>query len=164
MTIKAMTDIMHTYFDWCISCAKGTAKHPDGKPVRSQEREVASLAGLAHRLGMTKEDIVKLDGGTDEERAFYTDMMIRYEMAVDAMYNGKMIGDTAYKTIKQGELAMLSANSGDSSKNISLVFPEWNAPDDWEDYKEIRETCELYGITIKKATNIIAAAAKELKS
>jgi hypothetical protein len=151
------TPIMHEYFQTCVAMARGEATidgKPDGKPMPRSKRYIASYADLSIKLGVSKADLMATESGNDKEREFFNDMQLRFEVAVDAEYNAKMIEKSTYEDLKAG-----FKKSGDTGeKTIVLQFPDFNAPDDWEDYKEFKKLFEDNGLTWIKAMQVMRKA------
>ena len=149
-SITVLTDEMKAYFEKC----KTSAVNKDLKP---HERLTASEGGLCIALGITRDELRAMESGTEEERRFFGQYQSEFEVAIDAMYAARKLPDTLYKEIKS---SFGKSNTSDE-RNITIMFPDWNAPDDWEDYKALRKVLDDNGLTWKQGVAIIAKAIKE---
>lgn len=157
VTISEMTEKMRAYFERCTETTT-----PDGRTKPRAQREIASLAGLAMELGIFKDELVAMEGGTEEQRLFFKDMIQRYEVCVDQMYSAGTIDKDAYKALKT-QMFALTSKGEDTNRNITLVFPEWHAPDDWEKYKEFRTLIEEHELSWYQAYDLLEEAIEGLK-
>ena len=82
MDIGEMTTKMRGYFKACTD----SAKTPEGKMLPKPQRKIASLAGLAMDLGMFKDEVMAMEGGTEEQRIWFKDMMQRFEIYAFQLY------------------------------------------------------------------------------
>jgi hypothetical protein len=83
--------------------------------------------------------------------------MLRFEECVNVMRSANMITDKEHLKLKE----MFEAQGPESDTNVTLIFPDFKAPDDWEDYKALRETINDLGITWKVAIKMLEKAMKE---
>jgi hypothetical protein len=154
--IAEKTDKMREYFDTCIKMARGEAKDADGKPIPRGKRMIASIAGLCVEIGINKDDFYAMQCGNADEQAFFKDTMLRYEMAADAMLAAGMIDNGTYRTLRE----QFKETSVESDKIVQVVFSTWNAPDDWEDYKELQQTAKENGLQIRQLKKLLDKAIK----
>ena len=145
--LAVMTGVMHGYFEKCTADAKN-------KYVAKKDKEIASIAGLCVKLSISKAKLLSMAQGAADDKKFYDEMLLDYEVCGDAMYASSMIDSTAYKAIKE----FCQASGTASDKMIVLEFPNWNAPDDWEEYKLLRKACDEQAVTWKQAILIIKRA------
>ena len=75
---------------------------------------------------------------------FFKDTMLRYEMAADAMLAAGMIDNGTYRTLRE----QFKETSVESDKVVQVIFPNWNAPDNYEDYLEIEAIANEHGLSI----------------
>lgn len=147
---------MRAYFDTCVKMARGEATDANGKPLPRNKRIVASIAGLCVELGIGKDEFYATQCGNAEEQAFFKDTMLRFEIAADAMLAASMIDNKTYQALKE----QFKETSVESDKIVQVIFPNWNAPDDWEEYLALKSTCEEYDLTWEQADKVIRQACK----
>lgn len=156
--IADMTNKMREYFRYCTKQARGEVLDEKGKTIMKYKREIASLAGLCVRLEIGKAELMSMQSGSDAERKFFDDMLLEYEVCACAMRAASMIDDKALAELQNGLFAKSGTAGNDS---ITVVFPNWNAPDDWEDYQALRNVLEENGLTWKQGVAIIKKAFRD---
>jgi hypothetical protein len=153
LNIAEATPTMQQYFTDCVDLAKGE-KTESGIKLERWKRFIASYADLALRLKTTKAELMATATGSPEEMAFFEDMQMRYEVAVHAMYNAHIIERSTYEDL----IESFQKVGQSSEKMIVLQFPDFKAPEDWEDYKEFKALFEEKGLNWNKAMRIIEKA------
>jgi hypothetical protein len=151
VNIAEMTEKMHTYFQATIDQARGKYRDENGQLVNKNKRQIASIAGLCIDLGISKDDLFATQSGNDEEKKFFSDTLLWFELAADAMLSAHMIDNTTYNKIKE----LCKEKSVESENMIQVIFSNWNAPDDWEQYTELKALCDKHEITWAYAAQII---------
>ena len=148
--IADLGDKMRLYFAEC-------AESLSNKGMQRAQRKKASLAGLCKYLGLRKAELLAMEGGTEEEALFFEDLMLEYELAVEQMKSASMISDKEYADIRK---SFFAKDDTLSEGNITFLFPDWHAPDDWEDYLDIKRDCENLGISIRRARVLLSKGEK----
>lgn len=119
---------MRRYFENCVTVAQT-------KGLPRSQKEIATIAGLCKELGLRKSALMDFEHGTEEETLFFEDMLLEYEIAVDAMKTASLLSDAEYKDLKK---TVFSRSDGSNDTRINLVFPNWNAPDEWEELMSLK--------------------------
>lgn len=138
---------MREYFKTCTDNARNQF-------VKRKDKEIASLAGLSIKLDITKAELMAMQGGTPEQQKFYGAMMAEYEVCLGAMHAACLIDGPTYK--KQIELC--DAQSTESDRVVNVIFPNWNAPDNYEDYLEIEAIANEHGLSIRQLKKVLVKA------
>lgn len=136
--VAAMTNTMREYFKNCCETAKSKIPKP--------QKTIATLAGLCIELGINKDDLYAMQSGTDDEKAFFKDTWLRYEQAASAMLLANLIDHTTYNKLVE----MFKEKSVESDNIVQVVFPLWNAPDDWEDYEDLKRIGQEHGLSFRQ--------------
>ena len=144
--IAEQTAKMRAYFKDCRDKAVLPVKE-----IKRAEKPIASEGGLCIYLGISKDELRSMQQGTDEERRFYGQYQLEYEITVDVMRSANLLPDQVYKELKAG----FNKATTSEDKNIVLSFPDFNAPDDWEDYKALRAVLEENGLTVKQGIMLV---------
>ncbi|MFA5423125.1 MAG: hypothetical protein WC374_04645 [Phycisphaerae bacterium] len=157
-----MTDIaglaskMREYFQLTVDQARGTYLGEDNRRIANSKRQIASVAGLCKHLDISKQDLLLMDTGSPEEKKFYTDYLLEYELAVDAMYAASMIDAKEY-----GELKKQFRASGAAGENVlTVILSKYNNPDDWEDYEDIKRFATEHEYSIRQIKRLLENADK----
>lgn len=152
MNIPEMTEKMIAYFTKCIKQARGEYIDPiTNRLTQKTKRIVASPAGLCIELGISKDKLFEMRGGTEEEQKFFSDFLLWYEEAGGAMLAGGVIDNGTFRQIKE----LCKAQSVEAENMFQVIFSNWNAPDDWEDYKELKTVLDANSLTWGTAVQII---------
>ncbi len=133
-SVKKMDGIMRDYFRTCVKQMRGEAVDANGRPLPKPKKTIVSPAGLCVKLGISKTELYAMQHGTPEEQKFFEDMQLEYEIAVDAMAAASMFDATTYGKIK----ASFRSTGVEADNNVTVVFENWYAPDDWEDYQDLK--------------------------
>lgn len=156
MTTKELTRKMHLYFQQTINDAKGVTVDEHGKRIPNSQRQIASVAGLCIALEIGKDDFYALQFGTDEEQAFFKEMLLWFEQAANAMLSAGMIDNKTYLYLSE----LFKEKSIDSDSYVNVIFSKWNAPDDWEDYEELKAFGEEQGWSFRQMKKVLEKAEK----
>ncbi len=152
MNMSEMTETMIAYFTKSIKQARGEYIDPlTNRLTQKTKRQVASPAGLCIELGISKDKLFEMRGGTEEEQKFFSDFLLWYEEAGGAMLAGGVIDNGTFRQIKE----TCKEKSVEAENMVQVIFPNWNAPDDWEQYKELKALCDKYEISWAYAAQII---------
>jgi len=126
--IPVPTSRMQRYFKQCSDDIGGTK--------RARDLEIASIPAMCLELGISKVEFDNMESGTDEQVAFYNEVLTRYEALCDRYQSFKMMTDSYRQNLDK----TLFARAGGESKTAVVVsFPAWNAPDDYEKYREWKQ-------------------------
>ena len=145
MNIREMTKKMSAYFKKCVDSLENNAR---------KDLMAPSFAGLCKEIGATKSQLLGLDGGTDEEQEFYDRMLLEFEYAVEETRSKKphLIPKETYQQLQKE----LFSNTGTASENKTVViFPNWNAPVEYEDFLDIKHVCETTGLELRFVVGLI---------
>lgn len=138
-------DKMRAYFQECRESLNGAVR----------KAQIASIDGLCLKLGIRTADFMAYESSEDEGQVdFFNETIMRYADLCNTYQALNMM------TVQQRERldkTLFNKATGDSKTGIVLVFPNWNAPDDWEDYVAIKEFCKDRGMTVKKLLDKLEA-------
>lgn len=140
-------ELMRAYFKECeksLESAKG-----------ARFTKIANIADMCVAIGLqSRREFDDMIAGTEEQMAFYNEVIMRYQSLVDRyVMLGYMKADQ-YKLLAP----LFARQAGGDKTGIVVVFPEWNAPDEWEDFKEIIALCSEKNVTLRRATEILREA------
>jgi hypothetical protein len=119
-------------------------------------KEIASDAGLCMEIGITKAQLVAMQFGTEEEKQFYGEYLLQFEICANAMRSSSMITDKEHLDLKK----KFEDQGPESDKVINVIFPNWNAPDNYEDYLEIEAIAKENGLSIRQLKKVLINALK----
>jgi hypothetical protein len=149
--VADLYDPMREYFRTIADMAK--AKAPQFT------KEIASLAGLSLKLGTSKASLTAMQYGNEDERQFFGEMMAEYEICAAAMHTASLIDGPMYKKICE----MGEEKGDDTDRIVNVIFPLWNAPEDWEDYEDFKTILKDYGLSFRQGKKALEKALKDLK-
>ena len=129
---------MRDYFDEC----KESAKNDMPKKMK-----VASVEGLCLDLGITQTEFYAYESGDDSQQAFFEEVLTRYAELCNKYQSLSMMSPQQRQKLDD---TLFARASKEAKTNIQLIFPNWNAPDDWEDYLAVKDYCDEQGMKVRE--------------
>lgn len=120
--------------------------------------KMAGLPALALELGITVSEIKGYESSDGAAAEFYVDMITRYEAICDRYGALGMMTEAQRKRLNETVFASVG---GGNKQDIALVFPKWNAPDDYEHFKKARAACDDTGVMLSQIPGIVRTHARQ---
>lgn len=118
---------MRQYFEECSYSAKNDTP---------KKMQVASVEGLCLNLGITQTEFYGFEAGDDSQQAFFEDALTRYAELCGKYQSLGMMSPQQRQKLDE---TLFARASKEAKTNIQVLFPNWNAPDDYEKYREWKE-------------------------
>ena len=135
-----MTELFAAMRDYFKECKDSTENDTPKK------MKVASVEGLCLELGMTQTEFYAYESGDDSQQAFFEEVLTRYgELCSKYQSLGMMTPQQRQKL----DETLFARASREAKTNIQVIFPNWNAPDDWEDYLAVKDYCNYHDIKMR---------------
>lgn len=118
----------------------------EGK-TSTRQMKLASLSEMCREIGIKSREFNEMQGGDEDEFEFYSDTIERFHELCDRYVAA---GFMKPQTMENLEKTIFKRAQTSTNGSVVLAFPNWNAPDDFEDYRDVKQFAEDRGYTVKQ--------------